>query len=287
MKYLSLLLMFLLVACPGSQEEKPADQKSAEEAATEEMEKEGMQMSIVTEELTYSANGVDLKGYIAYDKNIEGERPGILVVHEWWGHNDYSRKRAEMLAELGYTALAIDMYGEGKNTDHPDDANKFMMQVFENMDQGEARFNAALDLIKSHPTTNPEKTAAIGYCFGGAISLHMARIGTDLDGVVTFHGGLDSFHDPEPGSVKADILVFHGGDDKLVPQEKLDAFKEQMDAANADYNVVVFQGVPHSFTNPAADEYAEKYELPLGYDKEADEKSWNQMKAFLADIFRK
>lgn len=275
MKYLSLLLLLLIVACPGSQEEKPAE--TSEAPAT--------QKNIITEEITYSAKGVDLKGYLAYDANINEARPGVLVVHEWWGHNDYSRKRAEMLADLGYTAFAVDMYGEGKKAEHPEDANKFMMSVFNNLEEGEARFNSALDMIKKHPTTDPEKVAAIGYCFGGAISLHMARKGTDLDGVVSFHGALDSFHTPDPGTVRADILVYHGSNDALVPQEKLDAFRVEMDAAEADYEVVVFEGVPHSFTNPGADKFAAEFELPLGYVKEADEKSWQGMQDFFNKIF--
>ncbi len=282
MKYLSLFLLALLVACPASQEEKPAETQVKEEVAEAPATQ---QKNIITEEVTYSANGVELKGYLAYDANINEARPGVLVVHEWWGHNDYSRKRAEMLAQLGYTALAVDMYGEGKNTEHPEDANKFMMSVFENLKEGEARFNAALDMIKKHPTTDPEKVAAIGYCFGGAIVLHMARIGTDIDGVVSFHGSLDSFHTPEPGSIDTQILVFHGAEDGLVPPEKLEAFRAEMDKADADYEVVVFEGVPHSFTNPAADKFAEEYDLPLGYDKNADETSWQGMQDFFKKIF--
>lgn len=291
MKYLSLLLLGLLLACPASQEEQPEAPQEAqvEEEMAEEVVEEApaadAQKNIVTEEVTYSADGVNLKGYLAYDANITDKRPGILVVHEWWGHNAYSRKRAEMLAELGYTALAVDMYGEGKNTEHPEDANKFMMSVFDNLKAGEARFNAALDLLKHLPTVNPEKVAAIGYCFGGAISLHMARIGTDLDGVVSFHGALDSFQKPEPGTVKAKIMVFHGAADGLVPQEKLDAFRAEMDEAKADYEVVVFEGVNHSFTNPEADKFAEEFDLPLAYNEEADKASWQGMQDFFNKIF--
>lgn len=282
MKYLSLLLLGLLIACPSSKDESP---EATEQVVEEVVEEAPVQKNIVTEDVTYTADGVNLKGYIAYDANMTEKRPGILVVHEWWGHNDYSRKRAEMLAELGYTALAVDMYGEGKNTEHPEDANKFMMSVFENLEAGEARFNAALDLLKSQPSVNPDKIAAIGYCFGGAIVLHMARIGADIDGVVSFHGSLDSFHAPEPGTVDTQILVFHGANDGLVPPEKLEAFRAEMDKANADYEVVVFEGVPHSFTNPAADKFAEEFELPLGYDKNADEASWQGMQDFFKKIF--
>ncbi|MGH7884169.1 MAG: dienelactone hydrolase family protein [Thermodesulfobacteriota bacterium] len=296
MKYLSLLLLGLLLSCPASKEEQPEATKDVqvEEGMKEEMPADEMkdemapaaaQKNILTEEVTYTADGVNLKGYLAYDSNIAEKRPGVLVVHEWWGHNDYSRRRAEMLAELGYTALAIDMYGEGQNTEHPEDANKFMTAVFENLGAGEARFNAALDLIKKQPTVDPEKIAAIGYCFGGAIVLHMARIGTDLDGVVSFHGSLDSFHKPEPGTAKAKIMVFHGGADGFVPQEKLDAFRAEMDEAKADYEVVVFDGVGHSFTNPAADKFAAEFDLPLAYNEEADKASWQGMQDFFKKIF--
>ena len=294
MRYLAIfLLLFAFTACPAEQEtEQPADQDEAvedsrmmeeeQDAADEEMA-EDSGSSITTEEVTYSANGVDLKGYIAYDESIEGKRPGVIVVHEWWGHNEYARTRAEDLAELGYTGFAIDMYGEGKKTEHPEDAEKFMMQVFNNMDKGEARFNAALDLLKQHPTVNSDQIGAIGYCFGGAIVLHMARVGTDLDGVVSFHGNLTSMHEVEPGSIKAKILVAHGAEDKFTTMEQLEAFKKEMDKAGADYQVIVYENAEHSFTNPNADEYSDK--LPLAYNEKADEKSWEDMKQFFKKVF--
>lgn len=291
MKYLGLiLLLFVFTACPseqGTQEsaEKAATDKTGEMATEETAEKDVAEeeSNITTEEVTYSANGAELKGYIAYDDTIEGQRPGVIVVHEWWGHNDYARSRAEDLAKLGYTGFAIDMYGEGKNTEHPEDAEKFMMQVFENMDQGEARFNAALDLLKQHPTVNSEKIGAIAYCFGGAIVLHMARVGTDLDGVVSFHGNLSSMHEVEPGSIKAKILVAHGADDQFTTQEQFEAFKKEMEEAKADYEIIVYEDAAHSFTNPNADKYSEK--LPLAYNEEADRKSWEDMKQFFKEVF--
>ena len=188
MKYFSvLLLLFLVTACPSD--------KTAEKPQ-EEAKKETLRVDVAGENITYNSDGTQLEGYIAYDKSKEGKRPGVLVVHEWWGHNDYARKRADDLAKLGYTALAVDMYGEGKTANHPADAEKFMMEVFNNMSVGEARFNAALELLKQQPTVDPEKIAAIGYCFGGAVVLHMARIGTDLDAVVSFHGVLSSMRTP-------------------------------------------------------------------------------------------
>ncbi len=241
---------------------------------------------VVGKDVEYTESGTTLKGYLAYDNSIEGKRPGVLVVHEWWGHNDYARKRADMLAEMGYTALAVDMYGDGKQADHPDDANKFMMEVLNNMDVGEKRFNAAMDFLKAEPTVNPDQIAAIGYCFGGGVVLHMARKGTDLDGVVSFHGSLASMHTPEPGSVKAKVLVLHGKDDKFTTPEQLAEFRKEMNGADVDYALIVYPGVGHSFTNPAADEYAKKFEIPLVYDKDADESSWKSMEEFLKEIFK-
>ncbi len=243
-------------------------------------------MKIHTEEVSYSAGGLTLNGYLAYDESTKARRPGVLVVHEWWGHNDYARKRARMLAEMGYTALAVDMYGDGKEAAHPDDAGKFANEVFSNLPAGEARFTAAMDILKANPYTDTEKIAAIGYCFGGGVVLHMARVGTDLKGVVSFHGSLGSMHTPEPGTVKAAVLVANGADDSFVTKEQIDALKAEMEAAGADYRFVSYPGAVHSFTNPAADGFAERFGLPLGYNKEADEASWRDMKEFFDKIFK-
>jgi dienelactone hydrolase len=240
---------------------------------------------IQEEDVNYEAGGVSLKGFLAYDAGIEGRRPGVLVVHEWWGQNDYARSRARMLAEMGYSALAVDMYGDGKTADHPDDAAKFSSEVMANRESGEARFRAALELLKAQPQTDPERIAAIGYCFGGAVVLHMARIGEDLDGVASFHGNLSSMHTPEPGSVKAKILVCHGAADSFIPQAQIDAFKSEMDAAGADYTFVAYDGAKHSFTNKDADSFAERFGLDLAYDETADRESWAAMKAFFDEIF--
>ncbi|MEE9213440.1 MAG: dienelactone hydrolase family protein [Thermodesulfobacteriota bacterium] len=241
---------------------------------------------IKTEEVNYTVDGTKLTGYMAFDDSVKGKRPAVIVVHEWWGHNDYARKRAEMLAGLGYVGFALDMYGDGKVTDHPEDAAKFMNEVFNNMEAGVKRFNAAVEIVKKNPHVDPDNIAAIGYCFGGAIVLHMARIGTDLKGVTSFHGNLSSMHKPEPGSVKSKVLVLHGGNDKLVPQEQVDAFKKEMDEGEVEYEIVVYPGADHSFTNPSADKYGKAHNLPLAYNKEADEKSWEKFKEFLKKIFQ-
>ena len=242
---------------------------------------------IVGKEASYSAGGVVMKGYLAYDESMKGKRPGVLVVHEWWGLNDYARKRARMLAELGYTALAVDMYGEGKVAQHPDDAGKFSSALMKNFDVGKARFMAALDFLKGQPTVDPTRIAAIGYCFGGGIVLNMARQGVDLKGVASFHGNLTAVKPAQPGSVKAKILVLHGADDKFVTKEQVEAFKSEMKAAGADFRFISYPGAVHSFTNPDADELGKKYNIPIAYNRDADKQSWEELKKFLSNIFRR
>ncbi len=240
---------------------------------------------IRTEQVQYEANGVKLNGYIAWNADQEGPRPGVLVVHEWWGQTDYIRSRARMLAELGYTGMAVDMYGNGKTATHPDDAGKFMTEVLNNMDQGVARFEAARKVLQDHASTDAAKTAAIGYCFGGAVVLEMARRGMDLKGVASFHGNLSTQTKVKPGSIKAKILVLHGEDDVLIPQEQVDAFQSEMLNARAEMKFIGYPGALHGFTNPAATENGKKFGLPLAYNKSVDDQSWNELKTFLEEIF--
>ena len=191
--------------------------------------------AIQVEEVEYEVDSLKMKGYLAFDDSKEGKRPGILVVHEWWGHNDYARKRARMLAELGYVALAVDMYGDGKQAFHPEDAGKFAGEVMSSLPVAKARFEAAMMLLQSHRLTEAGQIGAIGYCFGGGVVLHMARMGIDLKGVVSFHGSLGTSIPAEEGAVKARVLVCHGADDPFVPREQIDAFKAEMDAAKVKY----------------------------------------------------
>jgi len=235
----------------------------------------------------YSAQGTALKGYLAYDDGQEGRRPGVLVVHEWWGLNDYARKRADMLAELGYVALAVDMYGHGKQATHPEDAQKFSSEVMKNFDAAKARFTAAMDFLKKQPQVDPARIAAIGYCFGGGVVLNMARQGVDLKGVASFHGALAAVKPAQPGMVKAKILVLTGADDKFVPPAQVEAFKQEMKSAGADLRVISYPGAIHSFTNPEADVLGKKFNMPLAYNADADRKSWEEMKTFLSGVFRK
>ncbi len=231
------------------------------------------QAALKTEPVRYEADGVSLHGYLAYDSRIQGKRPGVLVVHEWWGHNAYARKRAEMLAALGYTALAVDMYGDGKQADHPEDAKKFMQAVASQMPVARARFEAAMRVLQSHRTVNPDQIAAIGYCFGGAVVLNMARLGLPLKGVVSYHGSLASSIPVEPGQIKARVAVFTGADDPMIPGEQIDAFNAEMRRAGVTHAVTVYAGVKHSFTNPDADDYGRRFNMPLAYDAAADRDS--------------
>lgn len=242
--------------------------------------------TIVGEEVAYEGGGAKMKGYVAYDKARTDKRPGVLVVHEWWGHNAYARERAHMLAELGYTALAVDMFGDGRLAAHPDDAKKFSSEVSNNLDAAELRFMAALELLKRHETTDPEKTAAIGYCFGGGVVLHAARTGIDLDGVVSFHGSLVPKTPAKAGGVKAAVLVCNGADDPFVTPEEIEAFKKEMADAKVDMRFESYAGATHSFTSKHADVMGKKFDMPLAYNADADAKSWAHMQEFFAKIFK-
>jgi dienelactone hydrolase len=239
--------------------------------------------SIKTEELTYSEGGTNFKGFLAWDDAISGKRPGVLVVHEWWGLNDYARTRAKKLAELGYTALAVDMYGEGKVADHPKDAGAFSASVMKDPQVAMTRFQAAMQALKSQPTVDPDKIAAIGYCMGGAIVLSAARQGLDLDAVASFHGSLGGLL-PIKGPIKAKILVCHGADDSFIPPETVEAFKKEMKDAGADLKFISYPGAKHGFTNPDADEAGKKFEINIAYNAQADTESWKELKALLEAV---
>ena len=244
-----------------------------------------LQAAVVGKEVSYQTGDTVMKGYLAYDDALTGKRPGILVVHEWWGHNSYARKRAEMLAELGYTAMAVDMYGDGKTADHPDNAGKFATAVRQDQDMMQARFNAARHYLNSQETVDPELNAAIGYCFGGSVVLGMARSGADLDGVVSFHGSLGGLP-PVSDKVTAKVLAANGADDPFNSKESIELFKEEMETAGVDFEFINYPGVKHSFTNPDANVFGEKFGLPLEYNAEADKASWQKMQQFLDSIFK-
>ena len=241
---------------------------------------------VITKVIPYSINNVEMTGYYAYDDAIKGKRPGVLVVHEWWGHNDYARKRVRMLAKLGYSAFALDMYGNGKLAAHPDNAKKFMTEVLSNMDNARLRYKKALAVLKAQAATDTGRIAAIGYCFGGGVVLDMARQGLPLKGVVSFHGSIGTKTPAVKGDVKASVLVLNGADDPFVSKEQISALKQEMKNAAVPFEFVNYKGVKHSFTNPAADAFGKKFNMPLEYNAEADKKSWAKMQAFFKQIFK-
>ncbi len=243
------------------------------------------QAELKTEEIDYQVNGENFTGYLAYDDDFQGERPGVLVVHEWWGHGDYVRKRADMLAELGYTAFALDMYGSDRYAEHPEKANEFMQAVMSNQEAAKDRFESALELLREQPTVATDQIAALGYCFGGAVVLNMARAGLDLDGVVSYHGMLSTETPASEGDIEAEVLVFTGEDDPMVPKAQVDSFKQEMRSANVDFKVHSYEGAQHAFTNPEATGKGERFELPLAYDAEADADSWHKTQRFLDRLF--
>lgn len=242
---------------------------------------------IQTREVTYQAGDFKMKGFLAWDGDVNVPRPGVLVVHEFWGLNDYPRNRAEMLAELGYTALAVDMYGEGKVAADRDEAGQLMTRLLANMPECRARFAAALALLKNHETVDESRTAAIGYCMGGGIVLHMARYGLDLDVVASFHGSLPLGVAPEGegAEVTARIVAYNGAADSFIPAEAITAFKAEMEKTGADYQFIQLPGALHGFSNPEATAKGKLFNMPLQYDALADQCSWAHMRLLLQSTF--
>ena len=237
------------------------------------------------QEVSYRAGDTTLKGYLASNTQQSGPRPGVLLVPEFWGQNDYVRKRARMLAERGYVALALDMYGDGKMAQNLDEARKFSGEVRANLPMAKDRFLAALELLKSQPEVDGNRIAAFGYCFGGGIALAMARMGVDLAGVASFHGGLATETPAKKGDIKGSLLIMNGADDPLITPENIADFKQEMTNAGVDFTFIDYPGAKHAFTNPDADRIGQQYQLPVAYNESADHQSWDESQRFLKAIF--
>jgi dienelactone hydrolase len=232
------------------------------------------QAAVKTKQITYKHGDTECRGLLAWDDSISGPRPGVLVVHEWWGLDDYTRHRAEMLAKLGYIAFAADLYGEGKHVDHPNDARELATKVRANVDDWRKRGVEALDVLKSQPECDKTKLAAIGYCFGGSTVQQLAFAGTDLKAVASFHGGLVQPTPEQAKADKAEILICNGADDAFIPAMAIKSFREVLDKEGTKYEFISYPGARHSFTVPDAD----KHNIDnMKYNKEADEKSWADM----------
>lgn len=237
---------------------------------------------IKTQKVQYEQAGAQLEGMLAWDDSISGRRPGVLVVHEWWGLNDYARSRARQLAEMGYVAFALDMYGKGKVTEHPQEAGEWAGRIRANQENWQKRALAGYEILRNHELVDPSQTAAIGYCFGGSTVLQLAYSGTDLKAVVSFHGALPTPTEEQAEQIKARILVCHGAADGFISEESIQAFRQGLEKANVDWEMIYYAGARHSFTNKGADERGID---GLRYNAKADRRSWRQMKILFDDVF--
>jgi len=231
--------------------------------------------AVQTKKITYKVGDTECIGFLAYDDAVAGPRPGVLVVHEWWGLNDYAKGRAEQLAKLGYVAFCADMYGNGQVAEHPEDAGKFAGEVRKNVENWRKRATVALEQLQAQPQCDKTKLAAIGYCFGGSTCLQLAYSGANLKAVATFHAALQPATDEEAKQIKPTILVCNGADDKFIPETAITAFKAALDKAKVSYNFVNYPGAVHSFTVSTADKHGNP---GMKYNKDADEQSWAAMK---------
>jgi dienelactone hydrolase len=240
--------------------------------------------AVKSKTIEYTHEGTTLKGQLYWDDAAKGKRPGVMVVHEWWGLNDYAKGRAEMLARLGYVALAADMYGQGQMTTHAPEAKGWMEQITANVDAWRGRALAGLAALRAQPQVDPARVAAIGYCFGGATVMQMAYAGADLSGVASFHGSLPPA--PQglaPGSIKPKVLAAHGAADTFVPAERVQAFQKGLEDAGAVWEFVTYGGTKHSFTNPEA---AKAGMEGMAYNQRADRRSWELLQSFLKEVFQ-
>ncbi|MGA9165399.1 MAG: dienelactone hydrolase family protein [Thiobacillus sp.] len=238
--------------------------------------------AVIGKDVSYpAADGTVMKGFLAVDDAAKGKRAGVLVVPEWWGVSDYGRKRARMLASEGYVALVVDMYGNGQTADNPKDAGTLAGNVNKNPSLALSRFQAAEKFLASQPNVKKGELAALGYCFGGGVVLNMARAGEPLKSAVSYHGILATDVAVKPGELKTKLRVFTGEADPFVPPQQVEAFKAEMDNAKADYMLLSYPGVMHTFTNREADSYAAQFGLPLKYDNAADTDSWTRTLEFL------
>jgi dienelactone hydrolase len=242
------------------------------------------QAKLITRTLEYRQNGTVCKGYLAYDDAFAGRRPGVLVVHEWWGLNDFARTKAEQLAGLGYVALAADIFGRGATTADPQQAAQWAGEMKNNPQLLRARAGAALKALAGAAPADPQRLAAIGFCFGGTTVLELAYAGAPLAGVVSFHGGLTVPRPEDDQQIKAKFLVLHGADDTHVPPKDVAAFEAAMRRAGTDWVLVSYGGAVHAFTNPAA---GSNKASGVAYDAKAARRSWRCMQDFLKEIFKK
>jgi dienelactone hydrolase len=229
---------------------------------------------VKTETVTYKHGDQTFKGYLAWDDAMKGKRPGVLVVHEWWGLNDYARKRAEQLAKMGYVAFAADMYGDGKTTEHPKEAGEMAGMVRKNQKEWRARALAGLQILRDNPHVDSGKLAAIGYCFGGSTALQLAYASPDIKAAVSFHGALPIPDTTLDKAITAKILICHGADDSFISEETIQKVRTAYKELGVDYEMIYLGGAVHSFTVPGAEQRGLK---GMAYNAAADRRSWAAM----------
>ena len=239
--------------------------------------------AIHTETVDYQQGDTTLEGYLAYDDALTGKRPGVLVVHQWKGLGDYEKKRAEMLAQLGYVAFCADIYGKGIRPATVAEAGAQAGKYKSDRALLRLRVNAGLDTLKTNDLVDIHRVAAIGYCFGGTTVIELARSGAELSGIVSFHGGLDSPTPADGKNNKCPVLVCHGADDPLTKPADLAAFESEMRNANVDWRLIKYGGAVHAFTQPMAGNDNSK---GFAYNERADRRSWQDMKLFFGEIFK-
>ena len=273
---LCMLAVFLATACNNN---------TSTNTAASASDSTSLQPKWKEENITYNGDNTTLDGYVVFDESTDKKRPAVLVVPEWWGLTEYPKSRARDLAKLGYIAFAVDIYGNGKTADNPDSATKYSSEFYKDPQKAKRRIDAAIAKIKSYSQVDTSNIAAIGYCFGGGLLLNTVRLGDELKGVVSFHGMLIGTP-ADKNLLRSKILVCHGGADPFVPQKDVDLFKKQMDSIGASYELKVYEGAKHAFTNPDATRLGEKFKLPLAYNAAGDTASWNDMKIFFGTIFK-
>ncbi|HXB05961.1 MAG TPA: dienelactone hydrolase family protein [Puia sp.] len=246
----------------------------------------GDSSGIKEEHISFVADSANLNAFVYYNDSVKGKRPAVIVIPEWWGLNDYPRMRARMLAQLGYVALALDMYGDGKVADNPDSAGAWAKPFYGNPMKAKIRIDSAIARLRKYDNVDPDNIGAIGYCFGGGMLLNTIRLGDELKGVVSFHGTLIGTP-ARKDLLKTKILVCHGNDDKFVTAADVAKFRKQMDSIGADYTFIGYDGATHAFTNPASTANGQKFHMPIAYNGKADTASWDAMKGFFVKVFGK
>jgi dienelactone hydrolase len=272
-----LTLAFIALSLLGGCNQKASNQ--------EEQQTKAPQVTLKEEELVITADTVQMKNIVAYQDDSSAKKPVVLIIPEWWGMNDYIKSRAKQLAELGYIAVGVDIYGNGKQGNTPDEAQALATPFYKNPQMAKTRMDAALAKAKTLAQADTNRIAVIGYCFGGSMALNCAKMGLPVNGVVSFHGGLAGIP-PSKEKTKAQILVCHGLADKFVPEKEVAAFKKQMDSAKVAYTFKEYADATHAFTNPNSTENGKKFNIPIAYNGKADTASWNDMKQFFGQIFK-